>query len=100
MIKKQKLNKSKNPLAKSRFFDVEPRGIEPLYPSDNSGLLTRGSPLNSTKLSYQNVYKKERPSKARTFWDSIESAVVHLRLANPQKLSIALSTMQNKSKNY
>ena len=78
---------------------MEPRGIEPLYPSDNSGLLTRGSPLNSTKLSYQNVYKK-RPSKARTFGDSIESAVVHLRLANPQKLSIALSTMQNKSKNY
>jgi hypothetical protein len=35
-----------------RLFDVEPRGIEPLYPSDNHRFLTGGGPLNSTGLYY------------------------------------------------
>ena len=88
LIFKLKRKKLKIPSNTDGIFGVELRGIEPLYPSDNSGLLTRGSPLNSTKLSYQKAYKKERPSKARAFGDSIESAVVPLSLAYPLLMSI------------
>ena len=78
-----KFNKSKNPLAKSRFFDVEPRGIEPLYPSTNHEFLTRGGPLDSTKVAYNNSIQKESPgNNARTFGTLIESVVGSLSLAN------------------
>ncbi len=83
MFTEKKLNKSKKPLVRSRFFDVELRGIEPLYPSTNHEFLTRGGPLNSTKTTYHNTYKKKDRTLARTFGDSIESAIVPLSLANP-----------------
>ncbi len=79
--------KLKIPSKNDRIFSVEPRGIEPLYPIDNSGLLTRGGPSNSTNLTYGTAKQKERPSISSDFRDSIESAVVNLMLANQLLLS-------------
>lgn len=97
LTKKERMTKiyeSKNSFAihRNKFFVVEPRGIGPLYPSDNNGFLTRGSPLNSTKPTYHVWGKKKDRASARTFRDSIESVVANLSLASLYILSSALST--------
>src|SRR3989344_5381791 len=91
-------NKIKNPTLLRRIFDVEPRGVEPLYPNGNCGLLTRGGPLNSTEPTYHLQYKKERPSISSDFRDSSESAIATSIIHPPKPMSNRLSTYHSEAK--
>jgi len=51
---------TKNPRIKAGVFGVEPRGIEPLYPSVEDGFLTRGGPSDSTKFKLTNINTKRK----------------------------------------
>lgn len=72
-----------------RFFSVEPRRIALLYPSVDHGFLTRGGPLNSTKLTVSVIKTKKARDKARTFRVTIESVVDSISIANQQNMSTA-----------
>ena len=72
---------------------MEPRGIGPLYPSVDHGLLTRGGPLDSTKTAYDKIEQKERPSiKLGLSEPQLNPWLVTLSLASLYKMSITLST--------
>lgn len=57
MCDQQKFNKSKNPLVKSRFFDVDPAGLEPAF------ALTKGAvlPYELQARVHEMILKQKKP---------------------------------------
>ena len=96
-IKNKKL---KIPSKNDRIFNVEPRGVEPLYPNGNYEFLTRGGPLDSTSARYHFINKKERPSLSSDFQDSSESVIAIFSIASTLSVSMAIVDKYKEPKFY
>jgi len=80
--------KIKNRLDGKTALGMEPRGIEPLYPSVNHGFLTVRWPLELHRNTISQNKQKENPKpKASDFQDSIESVVDAISITKRRILS-------------